>query len=345
MRTIVLEEPGRFVVTTRPEPPQPGPGEALVRVGRVGICGTDLHAFRGRQPFFSYPRVLGHELGVEVVALGPLEDDRAAQRIAVGDRCAVEPYLNCGECIACRRGRTNCCERLQVLGVHRDGGMCEWLVVPVDKLHPSATLPLEHLALVEMLCIGAHAVGRGAPQAGEEVLVVGAGPIGLATAQFACLTGANVSVLELSPQRRAFCHDHLPVARVIDPGDDPVAAIQAALGGDLPTLVFDATGSAQSMMAAFRYGANSGKLVFVGLVQADLTFNDPEFHRREMTLLSSRNATAQDFTHVITSLESGQVNIAPWITHHSGPAELPETFPSWLAPEQGVVKAMLEMTS
>ena len=345
MRTLVLEEPGRFVLTTRPEPPRPGPGEALVRVGRVGICGTDLHAFRGRQPFFTYPRVLGHELGVEVVALGPGLDEQTPARVQVGDRCAVEPYLNCGECLACRRGRTNCCERLQVLGVHRDGGMCEWLVVPVDKLHPSATLPLAHLALVEMLCIGAHAVGRAQPEAGEEVLVVGAGPIGLATAQFACLTGANVSVLEVNPQRRAFCRDHLPVARVIDGGDDPVAALHGALGRDLPTLVFDATGNAQPMMGAFRYVANSGKLVFVGLVQADLTFNDPEFHRREMTLLSSRNATAQDFRHVIASLESGQVDIAPWITHHSVLAELPERFPTWLAPEQGVVKAMLEMTT
>jgi len=342
MRTIILDQPGSFRLTETPEPGAPGPGEALVRVGRVGICGTDLHAFRGRQPFFSYPRILGHELGVEIVALGP---QTAAHSLAVGDRCAVEPYLNCGQCLPCRRGRTNCCEKLQVLGVHRDGGMVEWLAVPVNKLHKSATLPLDHLALVEMLCIGAHAVSRSQVEPGERALVVGAGPIGLATAQFALLAGADVTVMEISPARRAFCRAALGITRLIEPGDDPVANLRDALGGELPTVVFDATGNAQSMMAAFRYVGNSGKLILVGLVQADLTFHDPEFHRREMTLLSSRNATGADFAAVIAALESGRVNIAPWITHRSVPDQLITDFPTWLEPERGVVKAMLEMSA
>lgn len=339
MLSIVLDQPGNFRLAEAPEPPAPGPGEALVRVGRVGICGTDLHAFRGRQPFFSYPRILGHELGVEIVALGA---DTEGTGLSVGDHCAVEPYLNCGSCIACRRGRTNCCERLQVLGVHRDGGMVEWLVVPVNKLHRS-TLPLEHLALVEMLCIGAHAVSRAQLTRDEQVLVVGAGPIGLATTQFAKLSGADVAVMEISPKRREFCRRHLGVTTLIDPQDDAVAAIRAGLDGALPTVVFDATGSVQSMASAFRYVANSGKLLYVGLVQADITFNDPEFHRREMTLYASRNATGADFQHVIDALETGRINIAPWITHRSVPDTFIQDFPTWLEPESGVVKAMLEL--
>ncbi|MCC6455049.1 MAG: zinc-binding alcohol dehydrogenase family protein [Caldilineaceae bacterium] len=339
MLSIVLDQPGHFRLAQAPEPPAPGPGEVLVRVGRVGICGTDLHAFRGRQPFFSYPRILGHELGVEVVALGP---ETEGFGLAVGDRCAVEPYLNCGKCIACRRGRTNCCERLQVLGVHRDGGMVEWLMVPAHKLHRSL-LPLEHLALVEMLCIGAHAVSRAQLLRDEQVLVVGAGPIGLATTQFAKLSGADVAVMEISPARREFCRDHLGISRLVDPQDDAVVALQSAFDGELPTVVFDATGSAQSMASAFRYVANSGKLVYVGLVQGDITFGDPEFHRREMTLFASRNATGADFHHVIDALESGRVNIAPWITHRSVPDTFIQDFPTWLEPERGVVKAMLEL--
>jgi 2-desacetyl-2-hydroxyethyl bacteriochlorophyllide A dehydrogenase len=344
MLTIVLDEPGRFRLTETPEPGAPGVGEALVRVGRVGICGTDLHAFRGRQPFFTYPRVLGHELGVEVMALGP-ETDAAGLR--VGDRCAVEPYLNCGVCLACRRGRTNCCEKLQVLGVHRDGGMVTHLVVPVDKLHRSDSLPLEHLALVEMLCIGAHAVRRAEITPGEQVLVIGAGPIGLATAQFALVAGADVTVLEISPARRAFCRDALGITRLVDgtglTSAETAARLREVLGGDLPTIVFDATGNVNSMMNAFQLVANSGKLVFVGLVQGDITFNDPEFHRREMTLFASRNATAQDFRTVIDALESGRVNIAPWITHRTAPSTFIDDFPTWLEPERGVVKAMLEL--
>jgi 2-desacetyl-2-hydroxyethyl bacteriochlorophyllide A dehydrogenase len=339
MLSIVLDQPGHFRLAEAPLPAAPGPGEVLVRVGRVGICGTDLHAFRGRQPFFSYPRILGHELGVEIVELGP---ETAGLGLSVGDRCAVEPYLNCGECIACRRGRTNCCEKLQVLGVHCDGGMVEWLVVPANKLHRS-NLPLEHLALVEMLCIGAHAVSRAQLMADDQVVVVGAGPIGLATAQFAKLSGADVAVMEISPMRRDFCAEHLGIDTLIDPGDDAAAALRKALGGELPTVVFDATGNAQSMASAFRYVANSGKLVYVGLVQGEITFNDPEFHRREMTLFASRNATRKDFQEVISALETGRFNIAPWITHHSGPDDFIQNFPTWLEPERGVVKAMLKL--
>lgn len=339
MLSIVLDQPGHFRLAQAPEPLAPGPGEVLVRVGRVGICGTDLHAFRGRQPFFTYPCILGHELGVEVVALGP---ETEASGLEMGDHCAVEPYLNCGNCIACRRGRTNCCERLQVLGVHRDGGMVEWLVVPAHKLHPSK-LPLEHLALVEMLCIGAHAVSRAQLTTDEQVVVVGAGPIGLATAQFAKLTGAKVAVMEINAARRDFCRNNLGITTLIDPQEDAVAALRSALDGELPTVVFDATGNAQSMASSFRYVANSGKLLFVGLVQDDITFNDPEFHRREVTLYASRNATSQDFQDVIAALESGRVNIAPWITHRSVPDTFIQDFPTWLEPDRGVVKAMLEL--
>src|SRR5688500_1524126 len=161
MKTIILNEPGRFSLTDTLEPRSPAPGEAMVRVHRVGVCGTDLHAYRGRQPFFTYPRILGHELGVEVVEVG-----ENAHGIRPGDRCAVEPYLNCGTCIACRHGKTNCCVELRVLGVHTDGGMREFIAVPVNKLHRSESLSWEQLALVETLGIGAHAVERAGLGAG-----------------------------------------------------------------------------------------------------------------------------------------------------------------------------------
>jgi 2-desacetyl-2-hydroxyethyl bacteriochlorophyllide A dehydrogenase len=282
---------------------------------------------------------LGHELGVEIVALGP-ETEQSGLR--VGDSCAVEPYLNCGECGACRRGKTNCCERLRVLGVHTDGGMREWITVPVNKLHRSRNAPLEHLALVEMLCIGAHAIRRAELLPGDPVLVVGAGPIGLSTIRFAQLAGAEVAVLEVSEARRTFCAQQLGVDRLVEPSGDVCGQLREQFGGDLPLVVLDATGNANSMQKSFEFVANGGRLTFVGLVQAEIAFHDPEFHRREMTLLSTRNATAEDFATVIAALDEGKIALTPWITHRAAPDTMIDAFSGWLEPAAGVVKAMLE---
>ena len=340
MQTIILDQPGQFRLTSTAAPETPGPGEALVRVHRVGICGTDLHAFRGSQPFFSYPRILGHELGVEVLALDPAVRETS---IAIGDRCSVEPYLHCGTCGACRRGRQNCCVRLQVLGVHIDGGMREYIGVPIAKLHRSAALSYEQLALVETLAIGAHAVQRAQIEPGEWALVIGAGPIGLATMQFAGLAGARVIALDVNAERLEFCRAHGLAAHTINGRDQPLAALQELTGGELATAVFDATGNLSSMAGAFEYVAHAGRLTFVGLAQGDVTFHDPSFHRREITILASRNALPADFSLIIGQIEAGAIDTQPWITHQANCATMIETFATWLRPETGVIKAMLVM--
>jgi 2-desacetyl-2-hydroxyethyl bacteriochlorophyllide A dehydrogenase len=336
MQTVVLERPGEFRLGQAAEPGPPGPGEARVRVRRVGVCGTDLHAFRGKQPFFTYPRIVGHELGVEVV------EAAAGTGVAPGDRCAVEPYLHCGTCLPCRRGKTNCCVRLQTLGVHIDGGMQESLRLPAAKLHRSAHLSLDELALVEMLTIGAHAVRRAELRPGEAAAVIGAGPIGLSTAAMAGLVGARVLLLDVSAARRELAGRLLPGVPCLEAGDATVAELEARGNGDLPTAVFDATGNPQSMMRAVELVSNGGKLIFVSLVQADLHFHDPELHRRELTLLRSRNAVAADFRWVLDSLEQGRLNVRPWITHRAAAADTPAAFPGWLDPASGVLKAVVE---
>jgi 2-desacetyl-2-hydroxyethyl bacteriochlorophyllide A dehydrogenase len=340
MQTITLDQPGQLRLTSTVAPETPSPGEALVRVHRVGICGTDLHAFRGTQPFFSYPRILGHELGVEVLAL-----DTAAcgTQIVIGDRCSVEPYLHCGTCGACRRGRQNCCVRLQVLGVHVDGGMREYINVPIAKLHRSAALSYEQLALVETLAIGAHAVQRTQIEPGEWALVIGAGPIGLATMQFASLAGARVIALDVNAERLEFCRTRGLTAHTIDGRDDPLAALQELTGGELATAVFDATGNLLSMARAFEYVAHAGRLTFVGLAQGDVSFHDPSFHRREITILASRNSLPADFTQIISQIEAGAIDTQPWITHQADGATMIKTFATWLRPDTGVIKAMLVM--
>lgn len=341
MQALVLQQPGTLVATEAPAPAQPGPGDALVRVHRVGVCGTDLHAFNGRQPFFSYPRILGHELGVEVVAVGT-----GVAHVQPGDRCAVEPYLNCGRCIACRRGKPNCCRELRVMGVHVDGGMREQFVVPASKLHPSAALSYDQLALVETLGIGAHAVQRAQLQPGENVAVLGAGPIGLAVIQFAQAAGARVIVVDVNPGRLAFCRERLGLTAgdLVDAQSGDVAARLAALtDADLPTAVFDATGNPGSMAGAFACPAHGGRLVFVGLFTGDVTFNDPNFHRRELTLLASRNSQPADFRHIIELVEAGRVDTTPWITHRAPLAEVPAQFAGWTRPDARVIKALISV--
>lgn len=338
MRQAVLEQPGRLVLGDAPPPAPPGPGEALVRVRRVGVCGTDFHAFKGDQPFFAYPRILGHELGVELVEAPP-----DAAGLKAGDRCALEPYMECGLCLACRRGRTNCCAKLSVLGVHADGGMRELLTVPVRKLHRSASLSFEQLALVETLSIGAHAVARADLQPGETVLVVGAGPIGLAVIQSAQPLGVRIIAMDVNEARLDFCRRQMGVERTLVGDGSAEEALREANEGEMPTVVFEATGNPASMERSFGFVAGGGTLVLVGLCQAKIAFADPEFHRREMTLLSSRNALAADFQRVLSAVEAGRLDTRPWITHRAPLADVGEALPSWARPDSGVLKAIVEI--
>jgi threonine dehydrogenase-like Zn-dependent dehydrogenase len=334
-RSVSLDRIGEFSRGAAAAVGAPAAGHAVVRVRRVGLCGTDFHAFRGRQPFVTYPRILGHELGVEVMDVGAGAGADAG--VSVGDRCAVEPYLNCGICPPCRAGRTNCCASLQVLGVHCDGGLQEWIELPLVKLHPSASLSFDELALVEPLSIGAHAVRRAQLTPGELVLVIGCGPIGYATMAAACAAGARVWAMDVSDDRLQFCAARLPLARATR--IDSVADLQ---DHEPPTAIFDATGNAASMTRAFEIVPSAGRLIFVGLVRENLTFNDPEFHRRELTVFASRNATAEDFRQVMTWIETARLNASALVTHRVPFDRLIDEFPSLLEQGGRVFKTLVE---
>jgi len=336
MNAIILNEPGSLAMHDVPEPHAPGVGEALIRVHRIGFCGTDYHAFHGRQPFFNYPRILGHELGVEVMAIGS-----GVTNVVVGDKCSIEPYLNCGSCLACRKGRTNCCSNMQVLGVHLDGGMRERLVVPATKLHPSKTLSYDALALVETLAIGAHATDRAAVEKGETVVVIGAGPIGLASIQFALLSGARVVVIDRAVPRLEACKELYPEVITLDPEKSFIDQLTELSGGDLADVGIDATGNLAYMGSSLEYVGQTGRLVYVGLAQGEVTFNDPLFHRREMTLFASRNALPRNFTEIIAAMEAGSIDPLAWITHRCMLSEIPEKLPAWSQPSAGVIKAVV----
>ncbi len=339
MKALLLETPRNLYPIEVEPPAPPAPGEAVVRVHRVGICGTDLSGYLGKMPFFSYPRIPGHELGVEVVAVGD-----GVANVRVGDRCSVEPYINDPESYASRRGFPNCCERLEVLGVHRDGGLRERFGLPARKLHPARSLTFEQLALVETLAIGCHAVDRAGLQAHESCLIIGAGPIGLAVLEFVKLAGVRPIVLDMNEGRLRFCREVMGVETTILASPDLERDLRAATGGHLADVVLDATGSSGSMGAAFGYVApGGGRLVYVGITTEEVKFRHTTFHRPEGTMLCSRNALPADFTRIIGLLEAGQIDTRPWITHRTAFADLPANFPSYVQPETGVIKAVVAL--
>jgi len=336
MKTLICKEPGNLIYADLAIP-EPANGNTLLRVRRIGICGTDLHAFGGTQPYFNYPRVLGHELAAEVVTPGG--------DFKPGDIVTLIPYLNCQTCLACRTGKPNCCANIKVLGVHTDGGMAEYIEVPTRLLLPAQGLSLDELALVEPLAIGAHGIRRAGVQKDEFVLVVGAGPIGLGAMEFARIAGGKVIALDINDQRLNFCKEKLKVDHTINAiTDDVVARLQEITGGDMPTVIIDATGSQKAINNAFQYMAHGARFVLIGLQKGDISFSHPEFHKREATLMSSRNATREDFDHVLSSMKNNLVDPANYITHRVKFNEVAHDFPTWSDPVNGVIKVMVEVS-
>lgn len=320
---------------TRPAP-RSDPALALVRPLRVGICGTDFHIFEGKHPFLKYPRVMGHELAVEVI------DAPAGSPVVGGEICVVNPYIACGHCVACRAGKPNCCVSISVLGVHRDGGMATLLQVPPGNLVPAPGLTTDECATVEFLAIGAHAVRRGMAGRGDRALVVGAGPIGLGVALFARLADAQVAVFDRDAERAAFVGSALGV-EPLDPLAEPADSVRDFTQGDGFDIVFDATGSHKAMERGFDFVAHGGRYVLVSVVKEPITFMDPDFHRKEMTLFGSRNATAEDFGRVIGALRGGHVPVDRIVTHRTDLAGAVDEIPRWATSKSGLVKAMIEI--
>lgn len=337
LTAIRLQQPGTLS-TVIDELPEPGIGEARLRIRRIGVCGTDIHAFHGRQPFFEYPRILGHELAAEVIEVNGDSPWKS------GDLVAVKPYLNDPASPASQKGKTNCCEALQVLGVHCDGGMRAELNVPAKKLHRSSGATADQLALVEMLGIGCHAVNRSSAGPNDRTLLLGAGPIGLSVLSFLKPVAKSVVVADLDEARLAFCREAFGVEETVllPPAETASEMLSRYFGDSLPDVIFDATGNSKSMHSTFELIAHGGRILFVGLFQGDMTFSDPLFHRKEITLLASRNATSAEFAQVISAMESGIIDTSPWITHRFPLGDAPERFPATIA-DRGLRKAVIDV--
>ncbi|MCQ0112765.1 zinc-binding alcohol dehydrogenase family protein [Zhouia amylolytica] len=334
MKYIVCEKPGDFLLKEKPTPERKN-GEALLKVTRVGICGTDLHAYLGNQAFFTYPRILGHELATHVLAI-----DTNEQGIKAGDKVVVMPYISCKNCIACKHGKTNCCTNIKVLGVHTDGGMQEQIVVPNDLLIPANNLTDDEMAIVEPLAIGAHAIRRADLKEGESVIVIGCGPIGIGILKQAQLLGAQTIALDVDEGRLQYAKEFIGVYHVVDVKDDPLLQIRDITNGDLASVVFDATGNKTALEKGPDYMAHGGRYVLVGLSKGNLIYHHPAIHAKEMTMMCSRNATLEDFKRVIEILPEFPTD--KFITHTVHFSEMIHHFDSWTNPESGVIKATVE---
>ena len=334
MKYIVCETPGNLRLKLG-EIPSPASEEVLVKIRRIGICGTDLHAYAGNQAFFTYPRILGHELAGEVF------DPNGHPEFTSGDRVAVIPYINCGTCVACRAGKTNCCATLRVLGVHTDGGMQEIISIPSRLLIPTPELSWEEIAIIEPLCIAAHAVKRAQITQGQQVLVMGCGPIGLAISVFAKLHGASVIAMDINEQRLETAAAHFGAAHILLADKNAKDSVKNLTDTDLCAIVFDATGNKSALESGVDYMAHGGKYLLVGLYKDFLSFHHPSLHAKETSILCSRNATKADFLFVIDTLSKKQFPTDVYVTHQVPFEQMIVDFESWTKPATQVIKAMV----
>lgn len=338
MKAVICRSPGLLENIDIPSPGTPPPGWARLKVANVGICGTDYHIFEGKHPFLNYPRIMGHEISATVEEVG------ADVTLPPGTNVIVNPYLSCGTCIACRHGKPNCCAQIRVLGVHTDGAFCEEILVPAENLYPIGDLSLEAGCTVEFLAIGAHAVRRAQAQSGARSLVIGAGPIGLGTALFSRIAGHQVTMLDANAERLAQT-DALGFHSSIIAGSDALANAAAITEGDGFDVVFDATGNASSMQQALAFVAHGGTLVYVSVVKDDIAFSDPEFHKRETTLVGSRNATREDFQHVVNAIRNGEIPVERLVTHRTTLDKVATDLPLWAVNKAGLIKAVVAVAS
>lgn len=307
MNCFCIESPGEFSFSEAPVPSL-DPGGALLRVRRLGYCGSDLSTFRGSNPLVSYPRVPGHEIAAEIVALG----DLSPGNFSPGQFVTVVPYTACGCCTACRAGRL--CRHNQTLGVQRDGACSEFLSVPCDTLLPAADLSLEALALVEPLSVGFHAVERGRVCASDTVAVLGTGMIGLGAIAGAARAGARVIAVDIDDTK-------LNLARLAGAQETINSrtkslhdSLQALTGGDGPSVIIEAVGSPETFRAAVDEVCFAGRVVYIGYAKAPVTYETKYFVMKELDILGSRGALRPNFEAVIRLLQSGCYPVEETIT-------------------------------
>jgi threonine dehydrogenase-like Zn-dependent dehydrogenase len=310
MKAFRILAPGRTEVIELPKP-IPREGEVLLRVRKVGFCGSDLSTFRGLNPLVQYPRIPGHEVSGIIEACGAGVPDEWTAGLQV----TLSPYTSCGICSACRHGRFNCCRDNQTLGVQREGALAEYLGVPWQKLFRSPKLCLRDLALVEPLTVGFHAVDRGRVSASDTVLILGCGAIGLGAIAGAAFRKARVIAADLDDAKLAIAR-RCGAAETIHSKTEPLRErLRALTSGHGPDVVIEAVGMPQTFRAAVEEACFAGRVVYIGYVKAPVEYETRLFVQKELDIMGSRNAAPADFEAVIRLLETGGFPVECVVTH------------------------------
>jgi 2-desacetyl-2-hydroxyethyl bacteriochlorophyllide A dehydrogenase len=336
MRALELTKPGSFKWLNKEKPGLPKAGEVLLKTKHISICGTDLHAYKGNQPFFSYPRILGHEIAAEV-----LETGEGVNHVKKGDIVSVEPYRNPVVDQAVNRGKTNCGSKLTVLGVHEDGAMQDEFIYLASNVHLANGMNVDDIAMIEPFAIGSHAVERANLQHDDTVLVIGVGPIGLAVIAMARLHGIKIAALDTNENRLKFAKQKFPEIETLLLKDSIANELEDVFG-HLPTVIFDATGNKSSMQNSFNLAASGATIVFVGLFVGEVVFDDPTFHRKEINLKASRSARARDFKKVMNLMRAGLIDTSGYITHRIPFDSMIDEYEKLYDPKENVVKAIID---
>jgi 2-desacetyl-2-hydroxyethyl bacteriochlorophyllide A dehydrogenase len=337
MKQITLKKPYEFEERDA-EIPLLKKGELLVQIKNIGICGTDIHAFHGNQPYFTYPRVLGHELS------GIIVDAKIENKTLLGKSVSVLPYLSCGECNSCLKGKTNCCAKLHVMGVHVDGGFKEYLSVPEDNLLVDKNENnLKHLSMVEPLSISYHGILRAEILENDWVIIFGAGPIGIGALMFAKSRTNKIILIDINQNRITYCKSYLGIEHSFNGNDESlINNIRELTNGHFADIVIDATGNKKSIKQQLTFLSHGGKWILIGLQREDLHINHPEFHKREATLMSSRNATKHDFEQVMEMIDKKEIDPGLLITHTLDFEEVARSF-STLIVDPTLIKGIIKV--
>jgi threonine dehydrogenase-like Zn-dependent dehydrogenase len=323
MKALMLKGPGDAAVADVPEPVLPGNDEILLKVRKVGLCGSDLNSYRGRNPLISYPRILGHEVAATVLELNP---DHPEWR--PGTDVAVSPYTNCGRCASCLHGRPNACQFNQTLGVQRDGALTEMIAIPAARLY-RAHLSLQELCLVEPLTVGFHAVARGRVTAGDTVAVFGCGGVGLGAVSGAAFRGARVVGIDVDDDKLATAREAGAAHTVNSAAGDLHGELAELTNGQGPDVIIEAIGLPQTFRAAVEEVAFTGRVVYIGYAKEQVAYETRLFVQKELDILGSRNAQPEDFRDVIRMLEAKRFPVNEAITHTVTLNDAPEILAAW----------------
>jgi threonine dehydrogenase-like Zn-dependent dehydrogenase len=333
MRAVSLQRPGHAEIVDLPEPTQRA-GELLLRVELVGLCGTDLNSFRGRNPLVTFPRVIGHEIAATVV--------EGSRTLPAGSRVTVSPYTSCGVCASCLSGRFNACKDNQTFGVQRDGAMTEWLSIPEEKVYASR-LSLKELCIVEPLTVGVHAVSRGRVKREETVAVFGCGGVGLGAVAGASFRGARVIAIDVDDAKLSTAQAAGAVHLIHSANEDVHARLQEITDGHGPSVVIEAIGLPETFVAAVREVAFTGRVVYIGYAKQPVAYDTKLFVQKELNIVGSRNALPEDFREVITMLEAGRFPVNEAVSTEIGMDEVPSVLERWSASPTAFRKIMVQV--